>query len=73
MISGASETWLAVRVFIDMGGHGPYVWVVYLTAVVLLVANYLKFRLDHGRTVRTLRALYGEGDGFDKISTDRES
>ena len=45
----------AVQGVVDMGGHGPYVWTVYLTAVVLLAANYVKLWRDRRQTLRTLR------------------
>ena len=56
MSTGALPTWQAFQLFIEMGGHGPYVWTVYLTALALLVANYMKFRRDRRRTIRTLSA-----------------
>ncbi len=48
--------------FLAMGGHGPYVWVVYLTTVVLLIGNFAKFRRERRRTLRQLRSLHARSD-----------
>lgn len=47
-----------LQVFVSMGGHGPYVWTVYLTALVLLIGNFAKFRRERRRTLRELRSLH---------------
>ena len=39
------------QAFLSMGGHGPYVWTVYLTALALLVGNFAKFRRERRRTL----------------------
>ena len=47
-----------LQAFLSMGGHGPYVWTVYLTALALLVGNFAKFRRERRRTLRELRLLH---------------
>ena len=48
----------SLQAFVSMGGHGPYVWSVYLTALVLLVGNFANFRRERRQTLRELRSLH---------------
>ncbi len=70
MSGGVLEACQALRDFAYMGGHGPYVWTVYVTAVTLVVANYVQLRLNRRRTLRTLRARHGHEDGLDRAPVD---
>lgn len=47
-----------LQTFLAMGGHGPYVWTVYLTTIVLLAVNFAGFRRERRRTIRELRSLH---------------
>ena len=48
----------SLQAFLSMGGHGPYVWTVYLTTFVLLTVNFVGFRRERRRTLRELRSLH---------------
>ena len=48
----------SLQAFLSMGGHGPYVWTVYLTALALVGVNLAGFRRGRRRTLRELRALH---------------
>ena len=48
----------SLQAFLSMGGHGPYVWTVYLTTFVLLTVNFAGFRRERRRTLRELRSLH---------------
>jgi heme exporter protein D len=43
--------------FLVMGGHGPYVWLAYLTTIAVVLANVLSVRFARRRYFRQARAL----------------
>ncbi len=53
----------SLQAFLSMGGHGVYVWTVYLTALTLLVGNFIGLRRTRQRTLRELRALHAAPSG----------
>ena len=48
----------SLAAFVSMGGHGAYVWTVYLAALALLIGNFAKLRRDRRRIMRQLRAQH---------------
>jgi len=44
--------------FLSMGGHGVYVWAVYLTTLILLGVNVAALRKERRRTLAELRGLH---------------
>lgn len=52
----------SLEAFLAMGGHGFYVWTVYLTTLALLIANFANLRRAWRRTLRELRALHGASE-----------
>lgn len=59
----------SLEAFLAMGGHGAYVWTVYLTAIGLLIGNFAKFSRERRRTLRELRALHAATGQAASIST----
>ena len=48
--------------FLAMGGHGAYVWTVYVTAVLLLAGNFARISRERRRILRLLRSLHAGSD-----------
>ena len=60
---GGGMSFDSFQAFLTMGGHGPYVWTVYLTTLVLLTLNFAGFRRERRRTLRELRSLLAAPPG----------
>lgn len=50
---------MTVGEFIDMGGHGPFVWSAYAIWLVVMIINYVQPILRERKTINNLLKRHG--------------
>ncbi|XOV89903.1 MAG: heme exporter protein CcmD [Pseudomonadota bacterium] len=62
----------SLAAFIEMGGHGPYVWAAYAIALLVILANFVWPLVIYRRNLAQLRQEFVEDGSRSQGQADKE-